>query len=126
MGPLEDLREEILNDSEKAYFEGSIARYELQVNYFQNRERGLVLDLGCSPGHGSMLLTRLGYQVVGVDLNKIYIKKYNPNWFSSFSLLIADVEESFLPFKDESFDYVIFTEVLEHIAIRQPQFFFHY
>lgn len=121
MGLMEELRAEILNDREKAYFDGSKTRYELLANYFQNKEKSMILDLGCSPGHGTMLLTRLGNKVVGVDLNKIYIKKYNPDWLGTFSLLIADMEESFLPFKDESFDHVIFTEVLEHIAIRRPE-----
>jgi len=114
------IQNEIHYNSEKIYFGSSILRYKHLLNFFKSEKKGLVLDLGCSPGHNTQILLKLGFEVVGIDLNELYLKKYNPKWLDLFNLTISNIERSDLPFKDETFDYIVFTEVLEHIAIKDP------
>ncbi len=103
------------------YFKSSVPRYKRLKNFFQEKPAGKVLDLGCSPGHNAIILSRIGFEVLGIDLNDFYLPKYNPNWFNEFNRLTWNIEDKNLPFESNSFDYVIFTEVLEHIAIKHPK-----
>lgn len=120
-----EIQNDLIGENEKIYFGSSIVRYKHLLSFFKDKERGRVLDLGCSPGHNTMILTKLGFDVIGIDLNKFYLKKYNPNWLDKFNLIISDVEKVRLPFEDNTFNYVIFTEVLEHIAITNPVVIFN-
>jgi SAM-dependent methyltransferase len=76
---------------------------------------GKLLEVGCVPGHLTVLLADLGYNISCVDID--------PNRISS--LLSAhsikahkvDIETERLPFEDGSFSAVLFTEVLEHLRV---------
>lgn len=115
-----EIQSDLLGENEKNYFGSSVVRYKHLLSVFKDKERGRVLDLGCSPGHNTMILAKLGFDVTGIDLNELYLEKYNRKWFSQFDLVISDVEKKRLPFDDNTFNYVIFTEVLEHIAVTSP------
>ncbi len=103
------------------YFRSSTPRYKRVREIFKNKPIGKILDLGCSPGHNAIILSRMGFEVIGIDLNDIYISKYNPGWFKEFDRITWDIEKKNLPFESDSFEYVIFSEVLEHVAIRHPK-----
>lgn len=48
------------------------------VEFFRNYEsKGTVLDLGCGQGRDTLLLGRLGYEVVGVDSSSVGIAQLN-------------------------------------------------
>jgi len=70
-----------------------------------------VLDVGCGDGNWSFIVSRFCKKVYGIDMNpkahQIARKKENINY------LIANGER--IPFKNNSFDFIICTEVLEHI-----------
>ena len=102
------------------YFETSLPRYEYTLSLALNQNRGRVLDLGCSPGHLAMALSKAGFQVQGVDLNAVWLSKYAPGWPERLRITHTNIEQDPLPFASDSFDLVIFTEVLEHIAITDP------
>jgi ubiquinone/menaquinone biosynthesis C-methylase UbiE len=71
---------------------------------------GKVLDVGCSTGDFSTFLSKkIDYD--GVDNDKERIDYANKNYKGTF---IYSRGEN-LPFKDKTFDYVILTEVLEHV-----------
>jgi 2-polyprenyl-3-methyl-5-hydroxy-6-metoxy-1,4-benzoquinol methylase len=102
------------------YFETSRPRYEYTLSLALEHHVGRVLDVGCSPGHLSMALVKAGFDVQGLDLNPIWLEKYAPGWAERLRITHTNLEQDPLPFPGDSFDLVIFTEVLEHIAITDP------
>jgi 2-polyprenyl-3-methyl-5-hydroxy-6-metoxy-1,4-benzoquinol methylase len=102
------------------YFETSRPRYEYTLSLALDQGRGRVLDLGCSPGHLAMALVQAGFEVQGLDLNAVWLVKYAPGWAERLRITHTNIEQDPLPFPNNSFDLVIFTEVLEHIAITDP------
>ena len=73
---------------------------------------GSVLDVGC--GMGSMVTTMLrrGVDAFGVDVSQVAISMAAPRMPGR--LLVGDVRR--LPFADGSFDTIVSTDCLEHIA----------
>ncbi len=72
-----------------------------------------MLDAGCGSGEFVEFIKELGFDVSGVDISKTAVEKARarcpgtPFWVKSL--------EDRLPFKDDEFDVVWATEVLEHI-----------
>jgi len=120
---LADTREEIrsLGTGIVEYFDSSCPRYEYALALALEHAPGRVLDLGCSPGHLGMALLRCGFDVHGLDLNELWLQKYAPGWAEKLQVRHADIERERIPDNDASYDVVMFTEVLEHIAVTDPQ-----
>ncbi|MFN3813428.1 MAG: class I SAM-dependent methyltransferase [Aquificaceae bacterium] len=75
-----------------------------------------VLDIGCSTGRNLDYVGKFlspGAELYGVDLEK------NSAIPESIAFYQCDVDKDTLPFKDQSFDLVISTFVLEHL--KEPQ-----
>ncbi len=73
-----------------------------------------ILDLGAAPFCTAETLSRLGYDVVGVDVapdNWGYVDRL------SFPVRAANCDGEELPFKRNRFDVVVLTEVFEHLHI---------
>ncbi|NJE07831.1 class I SAM-dependent methyltransferase [Thermococcus sp. M39] len=71
--------------------------------------KGKVLDLACGAGGFSFLLEDYGFEVIGVDIDEDMLKKareYKKERGSNVVFVQADAKK--LPFKDHSFDYVLF------------------
>jgi 2-polyprenyl-3-methyl-5-hydroxy-6-metoxy-1,4-benzoquinol methylase len=119
---LDDVHAEVKHLGQKVveYFETSRPRYEYTLSLALEQDGGRVLDVGCSPGHLSMALVKAGFEVQGLDLNQVWLAKYAPGWPERLRITHSNLEQDPLPFPSESFDLVIFTEVLEHIAITDP------
>jgi|LGVF01.1.fsa_nt_gb ubiquinone/menaquinone biosynthesis C-methylase UbiE len=94
-------------------------RARIIMRYLNPKKDDRVLDAGCGIGYYAFeLATKFGCKVNGVDLdaedielaNKIIKKTHIQN--VEFS--VCDISE--LKFGDETFDIIIFSEVLEHIG----------
>lgn len=121
---VEKIRGMVSGDAMLDYFHASENRY---AHYFAAALSVLpkdahILDMGNAPGHVAIGLAELGFgNIKGMNLNTEWRALYpSPEWLDTFAVIEHDMESAPLPFDDESFDAVLFTEVLEHIAIRDP------
>jgi len=72
------------------------------------------LDLGCAEGFYTNKLSRAGFKyVIGTDISHVRIKRANVKRSINENFLICDAEH--LPFQDEAFDFILCSEVLEHL-----------
>lgn len=76
---------------------------------------GKILDVGSSPFHLLILLSKKGYDVTGIDLNPTKFKKFIDDY--RLSVKKSNIESQKFPFPNNSFDMVLFNEVFEHLRI---------
>jgi len=80
-----------------------------------------ILEVGAAPGHVSIAMYLAGYKSIGLNLNESWRKTYpGSEWLEKLDIREHDIEKEPLPFDAETFDSVLFTEVLEHVAIVNP------
>lgn len=72
----------------------------------------LILDIGCGPDPLSENFRHISHRLVGLDKERRYIGQARK--ISSLELVLGDGTN--LPFKDESFTFVLCNDVLEHVA----------
>ena len=83
------------------------------IHNFLPKKSRIVLDLGCGSGRYTERLTQRAEQTVGLDVrmeNLLRLKKRNTN----VSPVCASAEYR-LPFRDSIFDFILCTEILEHL-----------
>ncbi len=73
---------------------------------------GRILDIGCGKGGLVDSLTKCGYDVTGIDVSEVAIKYCRTHCAGNF--LRGSILS--LPFPDDSFDTIISTNCLEHLA----------
>jgi SAM-dependent methyltransferase len=95
------------------YFPRSHSRFVDVLMRIPKVLQARILDVGCGSGIMSIVLAKLGYKVFTTDLFskpcEDHIRKYN------IVFQKHNIEVDSLPFKDEWFDLVLFSEVLEHL-----------
>ncbi len=72
-----------------------------------------VLDVGCGAGDNMRLLAATGRDVTGVTLSDEEARTVRER---GYPCLVCDVEREDLPFEAASFDALVFSHVLEHMA----------
>lgn len=85
--------------------------------FFKNREKSKILSVGCG-GAAYMeiyLKYELDHSVIGADLKSTVLEWAKRNTERGFQLIPCNLNIDELPFEKNSFDIVIFTEVLEHL-----------
>jgi len=86
------------------------------LSQFIPRSKGKALDVGCGEGYNSIILKKKGYYVIGIDIDERMLE-LSKNRCDKIKKV--DVRKG-LPFKDESFDFILACDVLEHI--HNPKF----
>ena len=71
-----------------------------------------ILDIGCSGGEFGVYLRKRGAHVTGVDISSKFINEAKKNLDKAHKV---DLNDGKLPFKNNQFDLVIASEVLEHL-----------
>ena len=102
---------QLLNECYKERF-GRTWRKEFDVIVDMVASKSSVLDLGCGDGSlGAELIKRKNCKVVGIDISKTAVKYAK---MKGIDAQVGNIEEP-LDFDDNSFDYVILCDVLEHL-----------
>lgn len=112
-----------LSEGYTDYFKASAERYAhyLAAAIGLLKPESSILDVGNAPGHVGIGLHLLGHKVRGLNMSAEYRSNYaSPSWLTEFDVIETNFEHNPIPVADESFDVVIFTEVFEHIATRNP------
>ncbi len=96
------------------YFLAQKNRYLMDLNFVKFYYKyGKILEVGSIPCHFTALLKQIGYPVIGLDLNpnraKELIEKYN------LTVIKCDVDNEKIPFENNTFGFIIFNEVFEHL-----------
>ena len=82
---------------------------ESVIRKFSGLPKGKILDLGCGDGDYSRRLKDLGFEVIAGDIDIVRFRYKNEIEFK-----YCDITKE-LPFADNTFDYVLLAEVVEHL-----------
>ena len=98
------------------YFNQHKKRYKSDLQIISRYYRtGDILEVGALPCHLTCCLKRLAYPVIGLDLDpermSAFIKKHDLN------IIKCNIETQTIPFDSDTFDLIIFNEILEHLRI---------
>lgn len=77
------------------------------------KENSIVLDAGCEEGKVLEQISKKALAVYGFDIKKSYIKKASEKGIEKARVLLGSVLN--IPIKNDFFDAVVCTEVLEHL-----------
>jgi len=102
-----------------AYFTDHKKRFQADLKLVLDQNpRGPILEIGSAPGHMTALFALHNLDVTGIDLapDRVapIVEKFNLN------IKACDIELTPLPFPDNSFEYIVFSEVFEHLRIDLP------
>jgi SAM-dependent methyltransferase len=111
-GIFEQVRRSAEADGKAAYFRLHRHRFAAMLRAMEG-PRGEVLEVGVTPGHFTQLLVGSGFRVSGVDLDP---EKRQALWQRlGVEVRRVHLERERLPYADGSFDWVVFSEVIEHL-----------
>ncbi|MEI7643744.1 MAG: class I SAM-dependent methyltransferase [Chloroflexales bacterium] len=101
-------------DGKAAYFRLHRHRFAAMLRAISAPHGASVLEVGVTPGHFTELLVQSGYRVSGADLDPFTRKAL----WDRLGVEVRQVhlEREAIPFPDESFDQVVFSEVIEHLV----------
>lgn len=116
----EDVDGSPLRKREEEYRSRELYRYVDTINLVQKvEEKQDVLDIGFGFGHLTFLINRLfNCKVYGIETQNSaheWLKQILEN--EGIEIKFCDLTKEKIPFKDNSFDLVLFCEVLEHLPV---------
>lgn len=96
----------------KGYLKRHTFRYLDLLSFLKDTGK-TILEIGSFPAHALIMLKLLGYRVRGVDIDPSRFRGLLDKYDIQVDKL--DVERENLPFPSDSFDIVLFTELIEHL-----------
>lgn len=112
---LEKIKRSIRKQEELDYFNIHCERYRYILEKISRQpKKGRILDIGCYPLHLSTALKEMGFSVYGVS-------SFHEPINQTKRVKILNIETDKLPFTDNKFDLVLFSEVIEHLY-QSPKF----
>ncbi len=104
---------QIPSEAKPDYFRLHRRRYLALLEALALPPGSRVLEIGCQPGQFTEILVRAGYRVWGLDL---YPEVRRALWERlGVEVRRANVEEEPIPYEEDTFDAVLFSEVIEHL-----------
>ena len=82
--------------------------------------KGAALDIGCGDGTNALQLQKLGFTVEGCEISETAVKKAMHNGIQA---KVADLNNETLPFKPDTYSFIWFTDVIEHVF--EPNMLLH-
>lgn len=109
--------EQELKDWANQYALGHIDHYKDVIRHlrsiYSSQKFNRLLDVGAVPGHIAVMLKCIGFDIDAVDIRPERAKGlFNSMNISYYSV---DVECEPLPFPDNTYDVIVFSEILEHL-----------
>lgn len=114
--PLQELKEQIdllASKIDSDYFKRCKKRYiyiysQSSIKFKKDMK---ILDIGSSPGHLAYVLSQVGCDVTAIDH-----EPEESQTASTIPVLDVNIEKQRLPFENDTFDVIQFTEVIEHLV----------
>jgi len=94
------------------------------INLFKKNKVKKVLDLGCGSGRHIVLLSKEGFDVYGMDNSESGLK-HTRSWLNELKLKAKLKNSSCykpFPYKDNTFDAIISTQVIHHAKLKEINF----
>jgi SAM-dependent methyltransferase len=105
-----------LGDWNLNYFNGHTSRYRKMLRLVEDTHSGgRLLEIGSVPCHITYLLDQLEYDVTGLDINPDRVIEFVNR--TGLEVIQSDIERQRFPFSDDTFQYILFSEVFEHLRI---------
>lgn len=104
-----------ISKNQKGYFTSREIFPKIK-KYLEGQKQGRLLDLGAGWGNVSDSISKLGFDVVAVEqsADRLNFAKKNYPQIRFYDSDIYEINKKVLPF-EEPFDFVIATEVIEHL-----------
>ncbi len=112
-GTLDRSKEQLIPGHDSDYW------LEFHLTFYRFAEQlcgGRVLDIGCGYGYGSNHLAQIADHVTGIDYHPPAIEFAKEKYERENLTFLQHDANTPLPFEDDTFDLIISSEVLEHIA----------
>jgi SAM-dependent methyltransferase len=111
-----DLIDDSLRAWSHTYLRGHRKRYIYDFKVIDSLyQAGKILEIGSMPFHFTLLLKKAGYPVTGLDVSPERASRLISK--NDLEVFKCDVEKDKIPFPDNNFSVIIFSEIFEHLRI---------